>query len=72
MTGVALLQEMLTQSRSNARVGRVPVIRRHGFVRAALRHGVPLVPVWGSNVNELYELYMLRWDGFRNLCGMFP
>ena len=66
------ISEMLTQSPSNSRRGIVPVIRRTGFIRAALRHGVPLVPIFGANVNEMYAVAIYRWQAFRDLVGMFP
>ena len=66
------ISEMLTQSPSNSRRGIVPVIRRTGFIRAALRHGVPLVPIFGANVNEMYAVAIYRWPAFRHLVGMFP
>ena len=31
---------------------QVPVIRRSGFIRAALRHGLPLVPTFGFGQNK--------------------
>jgi len=49
------ISEMLLQSRSRTRAGIVPVIKRKGFIRAALRHGTPIVPCFGFGVNEMYH-----------------
>ena len=67
------ISEMLLQSRARSRAGIVPVIKRRGFIRAALRHGAPVVPCFGFGVNEMYELFLWRdWVQFREFTGMFP
>eukprot|EP01050_Picozoa_sp_SAG11_P003223 SAG11_NODE_177_length_13334_cov_9.614280_9_plen_139_part_00 len=53
----------------NCLTQQVPVIKRTGFIRASLRHGVCLVPTFGFGVNDLYHPFILRSNTFRYLFG---
>ncbi|KAI6650702.1 Diacylglycerol o-acyltransferase [Oopsacas minuta] len=50
---------------------KVIVVKRTGFIKAALQYGYSLVPVMGVGVDDLYHPYVLQWEWFKRMLGYY-
>ena len=47
------------------------LVRRTGFIKAALEYGYSLVPVLGVGVDELYRPYVFEWEWYKRMFGHY-
>ncbi|KAI6646418.1 2-acylglycerol O-acyltransferase 1 [Oopsacas minuta] len=50
----------------------VCVIKRKGFIKAALQYGYTLVPVVGVGVTDLYSALLIPSEWFKKIFGIYP
>ena len=50
----------------------VYVIKRKGFIKAALQYGYTLVPVVGVGVTDLYSALLIPSEWFKKVFGIYP
>ena len=48
------------------------VIKRKGFIKAALQYGYTLVPVVGVGVTDLYSALLIPSEWFKKVFGIYP
>ena len=50
----------------------INVIKRKGFIKAALQYGFTLVPVVGVGVTDLYSSFLIPSEWFKKIFGIYP
>ena len=49
----------------------ITVVKRTGFIKAALEYGYSLVPVMGVGVDDLYQPYVFEWEWYKRMFGHY-